>query len=332
MTQTIYKDIGIGDETTWGSSIAADSTRLHIDTITLSHDPQKEPVEDTTTSIKGRDRIVRTSNVNEGDITGYVTPRTMHHMFQMAMGTLGTTTTVGNSAIQYTYNQNTDGTMVSKTINVDRNKSQETWNGVRASAIELTGSDNKLEFTTTVSAKTFSNNGTSMQDLVGETIKTATFADVTVTIHQGASYGADITTLPVSDWSVKYNNGLEGSYLSGSRDQARSDRKIPTVEGSFTIFHEGSSFVNLQTGCSDAYIRFDVVWPTCSGGLPGASIGGGATPYTMRIDVPKTEITTNIRNYKSAEYAIEEVSFMGKFDTGTSALIIPSQTLGYNIS
>lgn len=324
--QTIYKNIGIGDENDWGSSIASNSTRLHVKTVTLNHDPTKEMVEDTMSSVKGRERMVRVRNVNEGDITGFVSPRTMHHMWELAMGVRGATSAVGSSAILRTYNQNTGGSMISKSINVDRNNTQETWNGVRGTALEVTGSDNKLEFTLNANVKTYSNNGTSMQDLVGETVKVATFADTTITIHQGASYGADITTLKVSEFSYKYENGLESAHLSGDRDIQRSDPGIPVVTGKFKIFHEGASFVNLAHGCSEAYIQFNTVYPLCAGLI------AGVTPYTMRVDITRAELKSNVRNYEAAEKSVEEVEFEGKLNTGTSSLINVTQTVGFDIS
>lgn len=319
---TLYKDIGVGDESEWGSSIACDSTRLHIKSSSLGKKVEKEIIDDTTSSIKGRERMVILKHTVEGDLSGYCTPRTMHHMFELANGAKGTSVTLGTSAnaILYTYNQNTDGTMISKSINVDRNNSQECYNGVRASALEISGSDNKLEFTLNAIAKTQSNVGTSMQDLVGETIKAAVYADTTVTIHQGATYGAEPDTLEVSEWSVKYENGLEAQHLSGDKDIARSDPSIPTVTGKFKIFHSGLSYVNLAEGCSEAYIRFDTVYPSCAGLI------NGITPYTMRIDIPRTQLTSNVRNYEASEFSIEEVEFEGAFDLGTSSLWIPSQT------
>jgi len=320
--QTIYKDIGIGDESTWGVSVASNSERLHIKTSTLNKIVEKEVVEDTTTSIKGRERIVRMKNVVTGDLTGFATPRTMHHMLELALGTIATNTAVGTSATLRTYNQNTDGTMISKSINFDRNNSQETFNGVRASAIDITASDNKLEFTLNTEGKIQSNVGTSMQDLIGETIRPMVFADATITVHQGATYGVEFTTLEVESWNVKYENGLESSFLSGSRDAARSDPKIPAVSGKFKIFHEGTSFVELQHGCTEAYLRFDIVLPSCAGLI------AGVTPYTLRIDVPRTEMTSNVRPYEAGEYSMEEVEFMGKLNTGTSSLIDITQTVG----
>ena len=320
--QTIYKDIGVGDESTWGASIASNATRLHVKTVTLNKTVEKEIVDDTTTSIKGRERSVRLKNTVTGDITGYATPRTMHYMLELAMGQAASTSALGNSANIQTYNQNTSGTMASKSINVDRNNSQETFNGVRASAIDISFSDNKVEFTLNAEAKTQSNVGTSMQDLIGETIKSATFADTVVTIHQGSTYGSQITTLNVESGNVKYGNGLESQFLSGSRDASRSDPKIPTVTGKFKIFHEGTSFVALQHGCSEAYIRFDITYPSCAGLI------AGETPYTMRVDVPRVDLISNVRDYNAGEYSMEEVEFHGKLNTGTSSLIDIIQTVG----
>lgn len=324
--QTIYKDIGIADETDWGSSIACTTNRIHIVSTSLAHESTKELVDDTMTSPKGNERSVYTKNVDTGDITGYVSPRTIHQMLELAMGVRGTSTAMGTSGAMQTYTQNVGGSMISKTINIDRNNSQETWNGVRASALEITGSDKFVEFTLNAIAKTYSTNGTSMQDLMGETVKAAPFSDVTVTIHHGATYGTQFTTLPVSEWSVKYENGLEATYLSGSRNIVRTDPKVPTVTGKFKIFHEGMSFVELAKGCSEGYLRFNILWSSCAGLIAGVS------PYQLRIDVPRVDLTSDVRSYKAAEYCIEDVEFVGKLNTGTSSLIDIALTAGNQIA
>lgn len=319
--QRIYKDIQLGNEGTWGSSIAP-TERLHIRTMTLNKVVEKEIADDTTSSIKGRERMNRLQHTIEGDITAYGTPRNFGHFFELANGALGTTATLGSSALVMTYSQNTDGTMISKTLNVDRNNSQETFNGVRASNMEISASDNKVELSLSTQARYQSDVGTAIQDLQGETTKPATFADVTVTVDPG-SYGDQAETLKVSEWSLTYDNGLETQHLSGDRDPARSDPNVPTLEGSFSIFHTGISYVELSKGCSEAYIRFDIVYPSCAGLI------AGVTPYTTRIDVPRAELTSNVRNYESGELSVEEVEFSALFDLGTSSLWQATQTVGF---
>lgn len=321
---TVYKDIGVGDEGTFGASIACDSERLHIRSFDINKVVEKEVMDDTTTTMLGGERMVRIKNTVEGDMNAYLTPKTMHYFMELANGSLGVSSELGVTGVLMTYNQNTNGTMVSKSINVDRNNSQETFNGVRASAIEFSGSDDKIEMTLSAIAKTQSNNGTSMQDLIGETIKTATFADVAITISQGAAYGSP-DVLEVSDWKVKYENGLEASFLSGSRDLTRSDPGIPKVTGSLKVFHEGLSYVNLAHGCSDAYIRFDITFPTCAGLI------AGITPYTARINVPKSQLISNVRSYTAAEKCVEDIEFEGVFNAGTSALWEVTQSIDNTI-
>jgi len=319
-TQTIYKDIGVGDESTFGASIACDSDRFHIKSFDINKVVEKEVMDDTTTTMLGGERMVRIKNTVEGDMNAYLTPKTMHHFMELANGALGVSSALGITGVLMTYNQNTNGTMVSKSLNVDRNNSQETFNGVRASSIEFSGSDGLLEMTLSTIAKTQSNIGTSMQDLVGETTKSAAMADVAITVSQGTAY-ASPDTLEVSDWKVKYENGLEAAFLSGSRDLTRSDPGIPTVTGSLKIFHEGVSYVNLAHGCSDAYIRFDITWPTCAGLI------AGVTPYTATINVPQAQLTSNVRSYEAAEMSVEDLEFEGVFNSGTSALWQVTQSL-----
>lgn len=324
----VYKDIAVGNESTFGNSIAfiTAANRLHVKTVTLNLNNNKEMVDDTMNTPKGRDRMVIVKKEVDGDITGYVTPRVIHHMIELANGELAATSSVGTSAVLYTYNQNISGSMISKTIGIDRNNSQEVFNGVRGSALEITGSDSRLEFTLSAIAKTQSDVGVSLPDITGETIKAAVFHDVVITAHPGASYGTQLTTVLASEWSIKYENGLEGSFLSGSPDIARSDPKVPMVTGKFKIFHEGASFVTLQHGCSEAYLRFDITFNSCKGLI------AGVTPYLLRIDVPRTEMKSNVRDFEAGEYSMEEVEFEGKYDLGTSALWVVTQTAGANIS
>lgn len=319
--QTIYKDIGVATEATFGTSLAL-QTRIHVKSFGLNLDQTKELAEDTMTSSRGRDRLIRRKNVIEGDISGYASPRALHEMLELVNGVEGTTT--GVSLMVITYGQNTTGTMMSKTMFVDRNNTQEAFNGVYASSLEITGSDDLLEWTMSGGAKTRGIGAAIADNVIGETVHSYNFSDITVTIHRGATYGAQAVTHKVMEWNVKYDNGIEATHLSGNANIDRIDPKIPTVEGKFKIFHEGSSWVDATYGASEFYIRFDGTLPS-QGGLIG-----GVTPYTLRIDIPRAQLKTNVRNYEQAEFATEEIEFVGLMDlspAGTSALWKPSMTV-----
>jgi len=319
-----YKDLGIETESSFGASTAGTATRLHVASVGIELNPNKELVEDTSGTPKGRDRIVARRNDIEGDITGFGTPRSLHHMFELALGEAGSSVALGTAAI-ITYNQNTSGSMISKTINVDRNNSQEKFSGVRGKSLELTASDDLLEFTTSVLAQARANGVALPDNVVGETVLPFTFSDITATIHQGATYGAEGVELKLNEWNLTYDNGLEGTHQSGSKAISRSDPSIPTVEGSMTIFHEGASWVDATYGCSEFYVRFEATLPSCAGLIDGV------TPYLLRIDTPRVQLSTNTRNYEQAALQVEEIKFMGMFDNsaaGTSALIVPSLTVG----
>lgn len=321
--QNIYKDLGIATEASFGTSLAL-QTRIHIKSFGLGLNQNKELVEDTVTSSRGRDRLIRRKNVIEGDISGYCSPRALHEMFELVNGMEGVTS--GVSLMNIVYGQNVNGTMMTKSMFVDRNNSQEAFNGVYASSLEISGSDDLLEWTMSGGAKIRGVGvGSSIMDnVIGETVHTYNFSDITVTIHKGATYGVQPVTHKVSEWSVKYDNGMEGTHLSGSANIDRVDPKIPMVDGKFKIFHEGSSWVDATYGASEFYIRFAGTLPS-QGGLIG-----GLTPYLLTIDIPRSQLKTNVRNYEQNEFAVEEIEFVGLMDlspVGTSALWKPSMTV-----
>src|SRR3990167_8524350 len=144
----IYEDLEIGNEATWGTSVAATTYRLGVKTVTFNRMLEKSLVETTTVTPKGRDRIVSVKSTYEGDITGIVTPRVIHHMLELVNGEFAVVgTSVGASGTLFEYPQNTSGSMASKFINLDRNNSSERFLGVRGKSLEISFSDNQLEFT-----------------------------------------------------------------------------------------------------------------------------------------------------------------------------------------
>jgi len=319
--QAIYKDIGIATEASFGTSLAM-ASRIHVKSFGFGLNQNKELVEDTVSSSRGRDRLIRRKNVIEGDMSGYASPRALHEMLELVNGMEGVTT--GVSLMVVTYGQNVSGTMMTKSLWADRNNSTEAFNGVYATSLEITGADDLLEWTMSGGAKTRGAGAAIADNVIGETVHAYNFSDITVTIHKGATYGAQPVTHKVSEWSVKYDNGTEATHLSGSPDVTRIDPKIPMVEGKFKIFHEGTSWVDAAYGASEFYLRFD-------GSLPSqAGLIGGLTPYTLRIDIPRSQLKTNVRNYEQNEFAVEEIEFVGLMDlspVGTSALWKASMTV-----
>lgn len=319
--QTIYKDIGFSDETSFGATGAGTTKRVHVKTVTLNKVPTKTLVEDTITSVKGRDRMYNQKDEVTGDITGSGSPAALHFALASGLGVAGATAALGTSALTVTYNQNTSGNLLSRTVNLDRNNSQERFIGVIGTGIQLTCSDNTLEWTLPALAKDV-HTGVSMADTVNETASPYTFADFTVTINPSGS----ANQLNVSEWSIDYQNGAEASWLSGSRTVARIDPKIPTLTGKLKIFHEnGSSWTSPVYGCSDLAIRIQGTLPTCGG------VVSGTTAYTLTIDIPRTQFTSNVRNYAQSEFAVEDIDFTGYFSTGSSALLTVTQVLPLGI-
>lgn len=321
--QVIYKNIGIENEATWGASVAGNARVLTIVSSSLNSNPNKELVEETNTSPKGRNRITIGRNEIDGDIMGYASPKLLHNMLEWVSGSAGVSSATGSSALTMTYNQNTDNTFVSRTVTQDRNQSQEKFSGLRASKFNLTFSDGLAEITTTLIGKARAT-GISLSDITGETIKPFEFADFTVQVGNAAL--ANPTTVAVSNFELTYSNGLERAHLSGSRDASRIDGGVASLEGSFEIFHEGTSFVSPVYGCSELYIRLEATTVSCHGQI------AGVTPYYMRINIPRSSFTTNERNYEQASMAKETINFVAMFDPGTSALWTPSLVAGLDIN
>lgn len=314
----IFKDAMIEDEGSYGASVAGTDAQIHVISSTLGLDPTKELVEDTTSNVKGRDRINRIRNVVEGDIKAYATPRSIHQLTEMVWGVAGTEASVGTSATAYTYNQNTSGTMLSKTVQLDRNNSQEKFSGVVGRSFELTWSDNKAEITVDAVAKERSE-GLALSNLLGETVPPFTFADFTVTIGNTLNYfGTGVTTLKVENLTATYKNGLAPAHLSGSRDIQRVDPSIPELDANFSIFHENSGLAQGTFGTGEYAVRIQAV--TTDQKLQGI------TPYVYTWDIPRASLTTNVRNFEQASMAKEEINLVGMFHAGSSKLVEPTLT------
>lgn len=322
----IYKDIVFQPEATYGVSVAGSPDKLHVRTVTLSQTTEKILVEDTVANVKGRDRIVLNKNTVEGDVTGYVTPRGIHHALELALGTAATVgSSVGLSATLWQYDQNTTGTLLSKTMILDRNNSQEAFRGVRGKSLEITSSDSVTEYSLGVMAQSRTG-AAALADLVGETVKPFVFADWTVQVNAGTTIGTAPITLAVSEWNIKYDNGQEGAFLSGSANLTRSDPMIPTLEGKIKIFHAGNSWADASFGNSNFYMRLQGTMPS------GNGLVAGVTPYTLKIDMPKTQLSVNVRNYEQAAISVEDIDFVAQFETGLSYMIRAEMTAGQSIS
>lgn len=319
--QVLYKNIGIGTEVAYGTAVGATATRLQLTEVSLDKDPGKEKVEDTQSTARGRDRMVRLKEEISGDISGFLSPKNLHHALELALGKVGVSTAVGTSgtAALMSYMQNAGGAWLSKTLQKDYNNSQQRYSGVVAQSIEISGSDNLLEFSIGALAKGVTT-GVSLTDAVGETIDPFAFADVTMTLYPGATVNGTGLNIKPEEWSISYENGLEPSYFN-SRTIDRVDPKIPMVSGSFKLFHEGTTFVLAAYGCSEWYLRIDLNLPDCGGLIDGV------TPFFARIDVPRIELTQNKKPYSQNEFAVEEIEFEGLYNYGVSALILASQVV-----
>jgi len=320
MSQMIFKHIGIENESTYGISVAGNATRLTVRTANIALTPNKELVEDTMASVRGRERMTSLRNSIEGSITAFATPRNTHHFLEMAFGDFGTSAALGTSgAALVTYNQNTSGTWVSKTILKDYNKSQEKFRGTAATGLEFTFSDGLAELSLDVIGQR-RDVGITLANSLGETIKPFTFSDFNVQIAAGASANG-LTTIRVSELTLSYSNGIAGAYLSGNNNITRIDSLVPSVTGSFKIFHDNDTFRTATFGCSEYFLRVDATLPDCHGLI------SGITPYFLRIDVPRTQFTTSELPYEQASLSMETISFTGLLEPGVSYLIRAQQTV-----
>lgn len=322
----IYKDIGIETESSYGASTAGTAVRLKVRTADIALNPNKELVEDTTVGVRGRDRMTSLRNSVEGTITTYATPRNLHHMLEMTLGSLGSSAPLGGSnalAAVITYSQNTSGSWISKTVNKDYNNSQERFSGVVGTQLEMSFSDALIELSMdTLGQQRLT--GISMAGLVGETVKPFSFSDVQVYVARGNS-AQGLTSIKVEEFTLTYQNGIEGTYLSGNDNIARVDPLIPAVTGSFTFFHESDSYRTATFGCSEYFVRLEATLPDCHGNITGG------TPIFLRIDIPRAEFTTNTVAYEQATLAKEQVEFTGMVETGVSYMMQVQMTVPASI-
>jgi hypothetical protein len=319
-TQVIYKNLVVKDETSWGVSTNTTQRKLQIISTGLNLNPNKELVEDTRTAVQGRDRVVRLRNEIDGDIQMYAAPKELNFAFEQVMGAVGISSAGGSNAANYTYRQDPTGSAYSSTVVLDRNNSQEAFYGIRSSQLSMTASDGLVELTLTTMGKS-RGIGASIADTVGGTVKPFVFADVVVSVGPSGN----LAPVDVSEWNLDYNNNLERTFLSGSRNAARTDITTPTLEGSFTMFHSGNSYSSPVFGCSELQIRIEATTSSCEGLI------AGVTPYYLRIDVPRSEFTTNERNYEQGALSMETINFIGMFDPGTSSLWLPQLFAGLDL-
>jgi hypothetical protein len=324
--QTIFQDMLVQDETSFGASIAP-AHRLHIRSTSLDITREKQHIEDTSSFVRGRDRMSLMKDTVEGDITGFGSPRNLHYALEWVNGCKGVSSAGSSVSCVRTYPQNVNQTWLTRTVNLDRNNSQELFTGVAAQSLELSCSDNLLEWSLGCVGRNRAG-GVSMASVIGETVGAFSYADFNIRIHAGSTFGTQGVSLAVSDWSVNYNNGLEASWTSGNPQAQRVDAKIPSVEGKLTIFHEGASWVSATYGCSEFYLRFEGNLASCKGLISGTS------SYRLCIDIPRAELTSNVKNYEQNAFSVEEIEFKGLLDlspNGTSALWVPSLTAGLTL-
>jgi hypothetical protein len=310
--QMIFQHLGYENEASWGQSLAGISTWLPIVSSDLSTNVNKTLVEDTQTTLKGRDKMVRLQEEIDGTINSFAYPKILHNFTEWVNGREGTSAASGTSAIQFTYPQGTGATYLSKTIQQDRNNSQEKFSGVRATELTLSGSDSLIEANVTVMGRERSE-GISIAPPVAEVFKPFTFDKATISV--GGPAAAGIAEVKVNSWELTYNNNMERSHQSGSRQPSRTDNLVPTIEGSLEIYHEGVSYVSPTFGCSELYVRIDLTSDSCMGNLIA-----GVTPVFYRVNIPRVEFTTNERNYEQGALSVETINFTAMYDSTTASL------------
>ena len=323
----IYKDITVTNESTWGVSLAGDPDRLHITSINLNLDENKMVIQDTSGTPKGFNRMTTGKYSLEGDIKGYVTPTNIHHALELVMGTSVTVgSSCGASATLFYYYQDVSGTLCSKAINIDRTNSQERYNGVRAKSLEITATDALTEFTLHCIGKSRGLGATVTDYVIGESIRPFIFADWTIYINAGNTSGPNGVTVGAKTWTLTYDNQQETTYLSGNQTPSRTDAKVPTLEGSFSLFHDGTSWTDATYGASEFFLRFQGVLPSERGLI------AGVTPFMLRLDIPRVQLMKTVRGYADDTITVEDFKFTAMFDPGSSTLWYPQQTAGVSIS
>lgn len=320
--QTIYKHLVFKDETTWGVSANSSLRYIPVTSSSIEENINKALVEDTSTSMKGRDRMYRGKSEITGEVSSFASPKVLHTFLELVNGVHGATAASGTSALIVTYNQNTDGNYISQSVIHDRNNSQEAFYGIRGTKLSLQASDGLVECSLSTIGKT-RGNGVAVVDTIGETVVPFMFSDITVTIGR-PSYASPVT-LNVSDWNIDYDNKMEPGYLSSSRNPLRTDPSVPELTGSFTIYHEGTSWVSATYGASDFYLRIEAASDSSTGLI------AGVTPYYLRIDVPRVQLTKTSRNYEQAALSVEKIEFTAYFDPGLSMMWKPQLTTGFDI-
>lgn len=322
--QMIWRPIGIEDESFFGASVAGTAKRMSIVSTTLGQVPNKDVVKETTNTSLGPDRFKYKNDVVGGDMKTFGTPAILHQALEFVMGTTGSSSALGSSAVLMNYAQDTSGRLLSKTVVLDRNNTQEKFSGVIGKSIELSANNDLLDVSLSVLAKS-RNTGVSLVNTVGETLKPFAFSDMVITYSPGATMGANPVTVAVDSWKLKFDNGVDGTFLSGSKNLSRADKKdIPKLEGSFKIFHEGSTLTDGTFGCSEYYVRFQGTLTSCDGLI------AGVTPYSFQADCPRVFLKTIPRNYETGALSMEEVTFEGLVNSGMSVLWRPRLIVGTN--
>jgi hypothetical protein len=318
----VTKDITIETEPSYGASRTGTQTKLHTINMTLGLQSNKEYVEDTTNTPKGYDRITLGPNVVTGTWDGFGSPRNIHYAVEWVNGVAGVSAASGTSGALMTYIQNTDGRMLSRTVNIDRQNSQEKFSGVAASSLTMKAANSSMELSLDLIGQSRLP-GISVAYTMGETVLPYSYGDIAITWNVGASFAsAGNSTLFASEWELTYENGLEGANLSGSYDINRVDPKIPMLSGKYKVFHEYGAHADMAQGSTQFALRFQATLPNAKGNI------AGATPYFLRIDIPAVQADVAVKNYKVGEVCVEEVSWKAEFDPGTSALWTVTQVVG----
>jgi len=316
-TIVAYKDIGIANEPSLGASVAV-ADYIHVKTYAVDDVPNKERVDDTSNTTKGHDRIEARRVDLTGSLTGYGSPRVLHHAFEL-VNMVGATAiaTVGTSASEYEYQQTTGGSsQLSKSTYADYNNSTAIHRGMRASQIELSASNDLID----VSLDLLGVNKDPGITLAGSGEATKPWKFSNVNIYIGATLG-DIetggTAFHITEWTITYANNLEGTHQSGQNTIKRSDIKIPTFDMNLTLYNETEFFQGAKNGCSTYAMRLVGELDPCQGTIVGS------TPYKLTIDVPFFEVVTSPRTYEAGEFISEKVAMYAKYSAADDALWIP---------
>lgn len=318
MAKIAYKNIGVGREGSALGTSAVINRYLQIKSLDLRPNENKVILDDTSNNALGGAKYYRERVTLEGSMTAYATPSNIQETLEMVCGTSNAGTSVGASALSYTYVVNQNAYM-SKWFRVDDGVNIEDYHGLRAKTWKLDVSD-MAEISVDLIGQGYTSAGSSMASTIN-TQAPFSLAELKVWVASAPAGlgGSSMSELVVHDFGVEYDNQMEGKHESGKRTINRADPKIPTLKVTFKRFYEDTILRdNNYLGSSTFAMRIEAF------GTDHQSLIAGVTPYVFRIDIPSIQVTENHkRNYEAGEMIIEDITMEAVFNSTSGYLWQP---------